>query len=395
MTRPTGRHGDHDGVRGHRAYRVTRGLLPTLLVLLLVPVILVLRVPTATTGTVPCDCETCHTDPHAGGFTGCTACHASPPLTGSHQVHYNSSSQDGLRYGDTTVRSTADAYIFGCGNCHPLDSANHMNGTVDVELYNASAPIESLKAKNPPTAAYNPTDNTCGNVYCHSGYTVTSGPVGLPLTSPPNTVPPGYSLWNRIYIVDPTGNLTYAPYTVTITKNYRVTPAWGTTGTFTTCTECHGFPTTTSLPQVQAMVGDTHGWLDDYNYYDGHMYNMGFGGVPCATCHNTSVNHYGNYPTDPPGVWGPSDIYLYNAVTIKNRSLHVNGSSNVAFDTVNGYRYNTSGGPVDIVFSSSTTYDPQTKTCSNMGCHINQTTVRWGSPYRWWNSAECNICHVM
>jgi predicted CxxxxCH...CXXCH cytochrome family protein len=398
MTRPTERYGDHDGVREHRAYRVMRGLLPALLVFLLVPVILVLKVPTATTGTVPCDCQTCHVDPHAGGFAGCTSCHAYPPATGSHRVHFDNNAPlvDGLRYDDTTARSTADAYIFGCGNCHPLDSAKHMNGTVDVELYNASAPAESLKAKNPANAAYDNLTKTCGNVYCHSGYTVTSGPVGLPLQSPPNPVPPGYSLWNGTYILDPTGNLTYDPYTVTKTKNYRVTPAWGTTGTFTTCVECHGFPTTTSVPQVQAMVGDTHGWLDDYNYYDGHMYNMGFGGVPCATCHNTSVNHYGNYPTDPPGVWGPRDIYIYNAVTIKNRSLHVNGSSNVAFDTINGYRYYSPwSGTNELKDLTAATYDAPTKTCGNVSCHINQTTVKWGSPYRYWNSAECNICHSM
>jgi len=78
---------------------------------------------------------------------------------------------------------------------------NHNNGVVEVELYNPASPADSLKAKNPANAEYAPgstvttypgniegrsfswTDGTCSNVYCHSGYTVSSGPVGLPLTT--------------------------------------------------------------------------------------------------------------------------------------------------------------------------------------------------------------------
>jgi len=417
MTRPTERHGDHDGVLGHRTSRRMRRSIPALLVLLLVPVILVLKVPTATTGTVPCDCETCHIDPHAGGFAGCTGCHASPPATGSHQVHFNSSSQDDVRYGDTTVRSTADAYIFGCGNCHPLDLAMHRNGTVDVELYNPSAPIESLKAKNPPTAAYNPTGNTCGNVYCHSGITVTSGPVGGPLTSPPNPVPPGYTLWENYYIMDPTGsNLTYAPYDVYFERAYRTTTAWTNPGA-STCAGCHAFPITTVYPQNQAGVGDSHAWLDIYGYQYGHAWNMTGEGVPCATCHFSSVYHRDRVPqsTTPPltppleaTVTDPTGSFnTYYPVDVKNRSIHVNGRPEVAFD--NGYLYYGSATNWQLRTLSSATYDPLTKTCGNVGCHfgtavstspghsttpLQQQYPKWGQPYRAdWGSAECNICH--
>ena len=419
MSRPIGRQGDHDGFGGHRTPRGMRRLLPALLVLLLVPVISVLKVPPATTGTVPCDCQTCHTDPHGGGF-GCGTCHGVPPATGSHRVHFdNNAPLDSPRYGDATNRSTADAYVFDCGNCHPLDSAKHFNGTVEVELYNASAPAETLKAKNPSSAAYdNVVTRTCSNVYCHSGYTVASGNVGPPLTYPGNPVPPGYTLNTPSrpgtqYIMDPTcSNLTYAPYTVTIARDYRTTPAWGSGGAFTTCTECHAFPLTTYYPAVSAMAGDTHQWVDENGWNWGHAYNMiGYGGIPCATCHYRSVDHSGggSYPhaqtTNPPTYWA-GNIIAYNPAPIKNRSIHVNGRPDVAFDNVNGYRYY--GPPYyDDQFDLNTaTYDAPTKTCSNVSCHYNSPVVstwqrspKWGSPYGPYSvsgaSQQCDLCHRM
>jgi hypothetical protein len=86
-----------------------RGSVPVLLVFFLVLLIMVLKVPSATTGTVPCDCESCHGDFHGANWSGCSACHDSPPATGSHLVHYNTAPQMNLRYGDTTVQSTAQA----------------------------------------------------------------------------------------------------------------------------------------------------------------------------------------------------------------------------------------------------------------------------------------------
>jgi len=28
-----------------------------------------------------------------------------------------------------------------------------------------------------------------------------------------------------------------------------------------------------------------------------------------------------------------------------------------------------------------------------VACHLNQTRVTWGSPYRWFNNNECDLCH--
>lgn len=211
-------------------------------------------------------------------------------------------------------------------------------------------------------------------------------------------------------ILDNTGNLTYDPYTFTIARDYRTTPAWGTTGTYTTCGECHAFPLTTWEPGVYAMVGDSHQWVDATERYNwGHAYNMLGSGVPCATCHNSSVDHSGGGPypqvqtATPPTYWteatGPTYsawINAYVPAPIKNRSVHVNGRPDVAFDTVYGYRYyNPYWGTNEQKDLTAATYDAPTKTCSDVSCHINQTNVKWGTPYRDEVTPECNICHRM
>jgi predicted CxxxxCH...CXXCH cytochrome family protein len=341
----------------------------------------------------PCNCQSCHGDHHGGNWSGCTGCHDSPPATGSHLVHYNSAPETNLPYGDVAVRSTPQAYKFGCGNCHPIDSSKHRNGSVDVELFDASAPAGSIKALNPSSAAFDAGSQTCANVYCHSGKSVTSGAVGLPVTSPPNPVPPGYVL-NGPYIMDPScSSLTYDPFSVTTSRVYATTPAWGAPPSFSTCKECHQFPLTTSFPTVEAGVGDSHQWRDEWGWANLHSYNMSwYSSVGCRTCHYSTVT----------ATAGIRDTYQngqetieYDPVPIASHVAHVNGAPDVAFDTVNDVQYRN---PVNL---GAATYDAASKTCSDVGCHYTpggarwQKNVKWGMPYRWESSVECDQCHRM
>jgi len=400
MSQPFEQHVVCCAFRRHRAVRFAKGLVSSFLTLLLAVLLLsALNASPSTAGSVPCDCQTCHGDFHGENWQGCSACHPSPPPTGSHLAHYNSAPLTSLRYGDTGVNNTADAYIFGCGNCHPLAPSQHRDGSVEVELYDPLAPPGSIKAKNPSNATYDPGAQTCSNVYCHSGPTVASSVVGTPLTSPPDPVPPGYTL-NGSYIMDGTcSNLTYAPYTVDSARAYATTPSWGTTGTFTACTECHAFPPTTYYPTVDAGVGDSHQWIDASGYTNLHAWNMSyfaFGAVPCMTCHYGTVTQTG--ATQYTYANG-KELIVYDPVPLSSRVTHVNGASDVAFDTVNGFQYRN---PYDL---SGATYDPYTKTCSNVACHYNPTAppsaqalrwqenAKWGAPYRWESSTECDLCH--
>ena len=319
-------------------------------------------------------CVTCHNPHTTVASGGCNSCHDSPPKTASHTKHYASNTV-GVKYGDLRITQAftnySSGYVFGCGNCHPMDIAKHNNGTVEVELHDPLATTGSLKARNPATAAYvgGPevlsgsngipyTNGTCSNVYCHSyNASTTTGAIG-------------------------DGELNWEAKTVT-TRIYK-TVTWGVT--VLGCAGCHGNPTQTSYLTNDGGAGDSHSWMDAEGYQNLHTYNMGYAPVSCTYCHNDTVKQMNTYTVDGMGVRTLSEV------PISNFSKHVNGSNDVAFDKKNAFIY-SSGYSGDTSMSlSAATYDPGTKNCSNVSCHISQTVVKWGTPYRWYYN-ECNACH--
>lgn len=318
-------------------------------------------------------CVSCH-NPHSTVSSGCDGCHESPPATASHLKHFGAAITR-PRYGDTRITqafsSYSGAYIFGCGNCHPVDAVNHANGVVDVELYSPLAPTGSLKAMNPASAVYvaGPeiftdskgvpyTKGTCSSIYCHS-----------------------YNEWTTTEAI-PDSDPEWQAKTV-VTRNYK-SMTWG--GNPLTCSGCHGNPTQTSSTTNDGGAGDSHSWIDEYGYQNLHTYNMGSTPVSCMYCHNTTVNQLNTYTVDDMGVRTLSEV------PISNFSRHVNGSNDVSFATQKPFVYSTwSNGDVSMSLANAT-YEPVTKNCSNVSCHREQTTVKWGTPYRWWNN-ECNVCH--
>jgi predicted CxxxxCH...CXXCH cytochrome family protein len=317
-------------------------------------------------------CKKCH-NPHSTVASGCGGCHDCPPQTGSHLKHFGGSiAQAG--YGNTEIAkdltSNSPVYLMNCGNCHPMDAANHLNGVVDIELYNPLAPAGSLKALNPASASYvaggtvltddkgiSYTNGTCSNVYCHS-YNDWTTTADIP-DSDPN--------WQS---------------KVVATRNYR-TITWG--GAPLTCNGCHANPPQTSYPANNGGAGDSHSWIDQDGYQNLHTSNMYSAPVSCSYCHNDTVKQLNTYTEDNMGV------RILSEVPISNFSKHVNGINDVAFDTQNPFVYSTYGSDVSMSLANAT-YDPATNNCSNVSCHIKQTTVKWGTPYRWWYN-ECNVCH--
>ncbi|MDO9287535.1 MAG: CxxxxCH/CxxCH domain-containing protein [Thermodesulfovibrionales bacterium] len=115
-----------------------------------------------------CSSISCHYSGNAqwGAALACNACHGLPPATGAHLTHTDGT---GAAYGNDSNSSIAAAYRFNCGNCHPLNSTSHANGTTDIELYNASA--AGFKANNPSGASVksgSALTTICQSVYCHS-----------------------------------------------------------------------------------------------------------------------------------------------------------------------------------------------------------------------------------
>lgn len=369
---------------------------------------------------------------------GCAGCHGYPPATGAHLAHFGLTGvADTGSYGDLTVLQdrypaatpgTAPAvYAFGCGHCHPLDAARHLDSTVEVEVRDPAAPAGSLKARSAPTAAY--AGGVCSGVYCHS-----SGQ-----ESPS---------WTR-----PRDGAAVA------------SPAW-TSGQSLGCGGCHDDPPAYPSGGAGAADANTHLQLADDGWEYGHFpgmlgawhtsYHGGWRAasdaapITCQTCHAQTVD---------PAVAGPSGFYWLDTsgdyqlpggdparlaspywanthcATCHGGGApagsggvlplrHVNGTREVAFDPrtllpVNVYpgaptsgltrpywvRGLSGGGPTPVpagglyeadtsTFSvelSGAGYDPATKTCSGVACHLQETQVRWGvTPV---GTATCSPCH--
>jgi len=327
----------------------------------------------------------------------CDQCHGAPPATGAHVVHFGATAAD-ASYGGTKVTAdimpAAKVYAMDCGNCHPTDKNHHGNGLqnagggqAEIDLSPAGAPMGSVKSMNLVTASYTPgdtvlvdangfsyTEGTCSDVYCHSEKTVAT----------PNPVPlPGTDFQFAGYPIS------YPAYSVNIDRQYS-SPKWNDT---LSCDGCHGFPPRTSYPTVLAGAGDSHSWIDEYGYDNLHGWNHGRDAVACATCHfNTVIEQGVRTKTSVP----PADEWsVYEKVDMDGHAAHVNGKPDVAFTTaVLTYPPPANYPPSDIQHDLTTaSYDAQSKTCSNVSCHFLQTSVVWGTPFRWENSFECNVCH--
>ena len=365
------------------------------------------------------------TDPGDGDVEKkCGDCHGVPPSTGAHLAHYGEQlSTPRALYGDLRITedfepSGSPKYLFGCGQCHPLDPALHQDGEVQVELHSAAAPLANLKSNNPPTASFDGTG--CGNVFCHS-----SGQE------------------------DP---------------SYVSTPAWnGGSLPQPTCGACHENPPRYPSGGAGTPTANTHLVMGDDGFEFGH-----FGGLPgawhtsyhgttltpdyaapitCQTCHYESVDPTntgpgGFYYLDTSGTYDLGGSLGYACGTCHDGSAgapaqgmgrasplrHVNGRRDVHFDprtsipvAVTGlpaapdrptFPYWVSSRPTPLppdsqadgatwsLHLAAAIYDPVAKSCSNVACHLRQsfgTGIPAFDPLQWGvvpvGNATCGACH--
>jgi predicted CxxxxCH...CXXCH cytochrome family protein len=355
--------------------------------------------------------------------SGCAGCHDFPPAAGAHAAHFGLAGAEASgvygdtwtlqdRYPGTPAPLAPPGYAFGCGNCHPLDLSKHMDGALQVELHDDAAPSDSLKARAQPTAGYDPSTGTCSGTYCHS----TGEEMPISVTSPDwfgatqlacdgcHGNPPRYE----------SGAAGMANSHLAMGSNGR---EWG---------------------HFLGEAGPRHG-----SYHGGAVAGRAAAPITCQTCH---------FDTTDPANTGPSGFYYLDTTgayqlpggdparltTAKYLQLqctlchadggpaaprtgkvlplrHVNGSPDVVFDprttlpdiswlpaapnrpTLPYWESGANAGVWRGVTWSGTTvsfalagasYDPLTKTCSNVACHLFRPPV-WGAPY------TCTQCHAI
>lgn len=354
----------------------------------------------------------------------CDGCHGAPPANGTHLIHAAGADLPDT-YGSLEPRANATSYAYNCGYCHPLDEAKHADGNVDVELYDANAPVapvdplaegdrRSVKHAN-PAAKYLPgpnsyqgdiasyTDGSCANVYCHSAEV----PLAPTVPDPTAQASPAWFVWQSVTpFYDETKNVCcvntpddYPDFTVTVTRKYE-TPTWvgqAYSGP-SKCAHCHDYPPR-SEPPSNVGAGQGHAWIDPSGWEDGHFWNMSQGWpIQCRRCHADTVAadltpaqwHY--------AVDGSDKIVFDAEMVIAGFTKHVNGRKDVAF------AYSGDGcdkAHPDLGYDSvpclkQATFDPATRSCANVECHLQQKQVTWGAPYRAdWGAVECDNCHQL
>jgi predicted CxxxxCH...CXXCH cytochrome family protein len=338
-----------------------------------------------------CSTNYCHSNgkgtyaPPAWGSTspGCTFCH--PTLSGMHASHviFTNTSV----YGNTSANvsgSTAN-YDFGCGNCHPIDTANHMNGTVQLSLNRLDG--GALKALNSAATSTTGTGlaTQCNGVYCHSDGKAT--------------------------------------------PTYVQTPRWDTAFTaLNSCGNCHGnspvganhqshvvgihydtiYTGTSGLATAGAAAANSHG---------NSAYSTT---ISCNLCHNNTVpaksrNMYGSTCSTAACHQGNTANATNAMVTADtNKTWHLNGQPDVAFQAINvksraqvrddittvaelnsswtrtAGNYKAGASPFDLAknaLNTATMWNNTTKTCSNIACH-NGNAVTWSA------TLTCGSCHT-
>lgn len=357
--------------------------------------------------------------PHA-----CELCHLAPPATGAHLRHAGGADRAALAYGTLVTSESLGAaagadYGFGCGHCHPLDASRHMNGRTDVELAPATGAEGSLRARNLPTAAYDRATRTCAGVYCHS-----SGQAAPIFATAPR--------WDA------------APGTLGCDGCHGEPPRYASGGPGAPDANSHLVLADDGWESghFAGLPGPWHG-----SKHGGAWAGQRASPITCQTCHYDSVapgaSFYwlrttGDYHLpggDPARLTSPVHLDLQCSACHADGGIaaagreraapfrHVNGRRDVAFDprsTLDPLSWlppppDTPTRPTwvteDYVVVSlpdprvpdagldgttlsmtlaSARYDADTKTCTSVACHLQQTSVRWGALHGW---GACSTCH--
>ena len=373
-------------------------------------------------GTSTCSSVSCHSNGRGGyqsvqwgTLSNCGLCHPIASLSATHAKHIDTA-QLPTFYTMTANRSTAATYNFGCSNCHLLDNPNHMNGNVILDLRPAVAGVGTLRSAN---SAAITTSGAAG--------TANSGTTG-------DSVPGSVVKCLNIYCHS---------------NGYAASPAFATTpnwhgGSFAgdRCANCHGNSPNSTIAGSPAHYngnwlgqGGTGGHLGGIHYSRISQYPSGLaiagtgnasshGNAATATTISCNVCHYetvtaarndDNVVCVTCHVTGNSvGAQTGNTAAITDKSKHVDGTVNIAFQPVNilskaqvrnqslvihpyssawirnaGYKQDGSYDSAKAALNTATMWNGTTKTCSNIACH-NGLNVKWSDTG---GTTTCVSCH--
>jgi len=360
-----------------------------------------------------CSNISCHFNGTAtwGGTVACGNCHTIPPVTNKHTVHTDGGH---AAYGDDTNWSTVAIYRFNCGTCHPLSSANHANGTTNIELWNTAA--TGMKKYTTSASWYTPASGSakCGNVYCHGdgngswkSSALTWGTGTASCTSCHNyTAASGSQMVSGMHTKHTAATSTFscdkchdATTTDGVTISDRSKHAngvrniaydnWNTLGTWTSSSRsCNNLYCHSSVQGDWASLGgvvySTPTWSDAST-------------GACGTCHGKAgdtwntvstldtgshANHLANqlFWQSSGSMTSPCDRCHSGAGT--GTALHVNRNIDVVLNASIGGSYLNQGAGNN---PPGTTYG----SCASVSCHGADTPV-WGSPG---STSGCTLCH--
>jgi predicted CxxxxCH...CXXCH cytochrome family protein len=385
----------------------------------------------------------------------CGTCHPAPPPTGAHAAHIKLTSLNGVAYGQEWTAeskeaqvpgSTGGGYSFGCGVCHPKNVARHGDGTVQVDLSPAGGAVDGVRILNGAGAAFDKSTGTCSNVYCHS-----SGQAAPTFATTPNWYgsqkvtcgdchgnPPSYASGavgspaanSHIFLSGlgrEAGHFSGLPGSSPHRSRHGQPTSFTTAeqGAVITCQTCHA----TTVDPANVSPGGGFFYLDTSITTQlpggnaSRLTNAAWKDTQCVTCHKAG---------------GTGSIGTGKVLPLK----HVNGVRDVVFDqrTVadlpgwSTYWATTIGlgtsAPTRPYFMTSakfpvatplpagaeygfdpaapagagtatlsyqltgTTYDPASKTCSNVACHLGKSAT-WGNNFAPTSATDdaCTHCH--
>ena len=384
-----------------------------------------------------------------GGDLACDSCHGYPPPGRAHAAHFGwPAGAPSGEYGDVRVLEdfvsagllppTFRAHVFGCGNCHPVDPSRHMDGKVEVELSGVGAPAGSVKSRNPGAASYS--EGSCASVYCHSSGQAADLAAGTPVYALTPAWSSGASLGCSSCHENPPRYPSGGVGAVTANSHAGVAYDGYSFGHF------GGLP---GIWHPGGTFGSKHGGGEWPAPNDASP-------ITCQSCHYDTVDPSNTGPSGFYYLDTTGDYLLPGAVTHYDCLLchgvgdpraptgvgktlplrHVNGRRDVSFDpretipaiawlplfpfTPTRPNWVTDADPGGVppgavnnpetipppppgqtwpftnptlsLTLSGASYDPGTKTCSSVACHVFQTSVQWGgAPDP--DFGTCKACH--